>query len=149
MRRRLVGILGRFAAGLLKLLLQDFLPVTLFIHRAGEAIVGITLLRSHVIEHIVEEFTSVCPRTGQPDFGTVTLRYVANRKCVELKSLKLYLQNYRNEGVYFEAVTNRIADDLAAAMEPRWLIVETDWRGRGGIRSTIRVEVGDVPPHER
>lgn len=105
--------------------------------------------RDYVIEHVAEEFTSVCPRTGQPDFGTVTLRYVANRKCVELKSLKLYLQNYRNEGVYFEAVTNRIADDLAAAMEPRWLIVETDWRSRGGIRSTIRVEVGDVPPHER
>ena len=101
--------------------------------------------RDYVIEHVAEEFTSVCPKTGQPDFGTVTVRYVAEAQCVELKSLKLYLQGFRNEGIFYEAVTNRIADDLTGAMQPKWLIVETCWTIRGGIRSTIRVEVGDVP----
>ena len=98
--------------------------------------------RDYIIEHVAEEFTSVCPKTGHPDYGQITLRYSADARCVELKSLKLYLQSFRNEGIFFESVTNRIADDLAAAMGPRWLVVETDWRGRGGIRSRIRVEVG-------
>jgi len=102
--------------------------------------------RDYVIEHVAEEFTSVCPKTGHPDFGTVVLRFVADARCVELKSLKLYLQSYRNDGVFFEAATNRIADDLAAAMVPRWMVVETAWRGRGGIRSRIRVETGSPPP---
>lgn len=101
--------------------------------------------RDYVIEHIAEEFTSVCPKTSHPDFGTVTVRFCPNQTCVELKSLKLYLQAFRNEGIFYEAVTNRIADDLAAAMQPRWLVVETNWKGRGGIRSLIRVEVGDLP----
>ena len=101
--------------------------------------------RDYVIEHTAEEFTSLCPKTGQPDFGAITIRFVADRKCVELKSLKLYLQSFRDEGIFYEAVTNRIADDLAKAMAPRWLIVETNWRGRGGIRSRVRAEVGDVP----
>lgn len=105
--------------------------------------------RDFVIEHVAEEFTSVCPKTGHPDFGTVTFRYVPDKGCIELKALKLYLQSFRNEGIFYEAVTNRIADDLAAAMKPRWMIVETNWRGRGGIRSVIRVEVGKVPDHER
>lgn len=101
--------------------------------------------RDYVIEHVSDEFTSVCPMTGHPDFGTVTVRFVADQQCVELKSLKVYLQSFRSEGIFYEAVTNQIADDLAAAMSPRWMIVETDWRGRGGIRSRIRVNVGDVP----
>lgn len=101
--------------------------------------------RDFTIEHVAEEFTSVCPVTGHPDFGTVTVRFVPDKKCVELKSLKLYLQAFRNEGIYYEAVTNRIADDLAGAMEPKWMVIETNWKGRGGIRSTIRVEVGSVP----
>lgn len=105
--------------------------------------------RDYVIEHVAEQFTSVCPKTGHPDFGTVTIRFVADTKCVELKSLKLYLQSYRNDGIFYEDVTNRIADDLARLMAPRWLIVETHWRGRGGIHSRIRVEVGKVPDHER
>jgi 7-cyano-7-deazaguanine reductase len=105
--------------------------------------------RDYVIEHVAEEFTSVCPKTGHPDFGTVTVRYAGGQHCVELKSLKLYLQAFRNEGIFYEAVTNRIADDLARAMAPRWLVVRTDWRGRGGIRSTIRVEVGEVPAAEK
>ena len=101
--------------------------------------------RDYVIEHLSDEFTSMCPRTGHPDFGSVVLRYAPGARCVELKSLKLYYQSFRNEGIYYEAVTNRIADDLSAAMAPRWLVVETRWRGRGGIRSVIRVEVGDPP----
>jgi 7-cyano-7-deazaguanine reductase len=101
--------------------------------------------RDYVIEHVAEEFTSVCPKTGHPDFGTVVVRFVPDQLCVELKSLKLYLQSFRNEGIFYEAVTNRIADDLTATMQPRWLVIETNWRGRGGIRSIIRVEVGQRP----
>ncbi len=103
-----------------------------------------------VVEHIAEEFTSVCPVTGHPDFGTVTIRFEprprgAGGVCVELKSLKLYLQAFRSEGIYYEAVTNRIRDDLAALMRPTWLLVRTDWRGRGGIRSIVRATHGEVP----
>ena len=98
-----------------------------------------------VIEHVNEEFTSVCPKTGHPDFGTVTVRYVPRAVCVELKSLKLYYQSFRNEGIFYEAVTNRIRDDLAEAMSPQWLQVITDWRGRGGIRSRIIATHGEVP----
>ncbi len=106
-----------------------------------------------VIEHVNEEFTSVCPVTGHPDFGNVTIRFqpapaksaAGKRGCVELKSLKLYFQSFRNEGIYYEAVTVRIRDDLAALMKPVWLQVITDWRGRGGIRSTIRADHGKVP----
>lgn len=101
--------------------------------------------RDYVIEHIASEFTSVCPKTGHPDFGTITLRYVPDQTCVELKSLKLYFQAFRNKGIFYEAVTNQIADDLKNAMKPRWMIVQSDWTGRGGIKSTIRVSVGDVP----
>ncbi len=98
--------------------------------------------RDFVIEHVSEEFTSVCPKTGHPDFGHVTLRYIPTDRCVELKSLKLYYQSFRNEGIFYEAVTNRIADDLQHAMRPKWMVLQTDWKGRGGIRSTITVEVG-------
>ena len=105
--------------------------------------------RDYTITHVSEEFTSVCPKTGHPDFGEVHLRYSPDQRCVELKSLKLYYQAFRNEGIFYEAVTNRIADDLAAAMAPRWLVVETHWKGRGGIRSVIRVEVGQAPATSR
>jgi len=103
-----------------------------------------------VIEHVAEEFTSVCPVTGHPDFGVVRVRFEprpgsAGGVCVELKSLKLYLQSYRNEGAYYEAVTNRIRDDLAALMNPTWMRVTTDWRGRGGIRSTVTADHGNPP----
>ena len=113
-----------------------------------------------VIEHVNDEFTSVCPVTGHPDFGSVTLRYqpaaaksgsaksgVGKQGCVELKSLKLYYQSFRNEGIYYEEVTNRIRDDLVTLVKPAWLQVITDWRGRGGIRSTIRADHGKVPTH--
>jgi 7-cyano-7-deazaguanine reductase len=103
-----------------------------------------------VIEHIAEEFTSVCPMTGHPDFGVVTLRYQPSKSatgCVELKSLKLYYHSFRNEGIFYEAVTNRIRDDLVNLLAPAWLQIITDWRGRGGIRSTIRADFGPVPAH--
>lgn len=98
-----------------------------------------------VIEHMSEEFTSVCPKTGHPDFGCITLRYTPGQRCVELKSLKLYYQSFRNEGIYYEAVTNRIRDDLVASMQPTWLQIITDWKGRGGIRSRIFATHGPVP----
>src|ERR1041384_6718170 len=75
--------------------------------------------REYQIEIVCPEFTSVCPKTGQPDFGTLTISYVPAAKCVELKSLKLYLQLFRNEGIFYEHVTNRILDDLVARIEPR------------------------------
>ncbi|HRJ49953.1 MAG TPA: preQ(1) synthase, partial [Phycisphaerales bacterium] len=103
-----------------------------------------------VVEHVAEEFTSQCPKTGHPDFGVVTVRFQPRPGrdqgvCVELKSLKIYLQSFRHEGIFYEAVTNRIRDDLAALMDPAWIMVRTDWRGRGGIRSTIRAARGGPP----
>ena len=96
--------------------------------------------RDYVIAHTHHEFTSMCPITGHPDFGSVTVRYVADRKCVELKSLKLYFHAFRNEGIFFEAVTNKICDDLGTLLLPRSLSVTTDWKGRGGITSVITAE---------
>ena len=98
-----------------------------------------------LIDHVVEDFTAVCPFTGHPDFGTIIVRFEPAASCVELKSLKLYLQSFRNEGIYYEAVTNRIRDDLVDCMQPRWLQIITDWRGRGGIQSRIYAVHGDVP----
>lgn len=98
--------------------------------------------RDYVIEHVAHEFTSLCPKTGQPDFGEVLIRYVAGGECVELKSLKLYLQSYRSEGAFYEDLTNRILDDLVAACRPRWMEVRTEWSRRGGIRSTITATHG-------
>jgi 7-cyano-7-deazaguanine reductase len=96
--------------------------------------------RDYVIEHTFHEFTSVCPVTGHPDFGTMILRYVAAETCVELKSLKLYYHGFRNRGIFFEAVTNKICDDLGAALTPRSLSITSDWKGRGGITSRITAE---------
>ena len=93
--------------------------------------------RDYTIRHSAPEFTSRCPMTGQPDFGTVIIEYVPDKLCVELKSLKLYLQSFREEGIFYEAVTNRILDELVALLKPRRLQVQTHWRPRGGMRSTI------------
>ncbi|MCK4626788.1 MAG: NADPH-dependent 7-cyano-7-deazaguanine reductase QueF, partial [Phycisphaerae bacterium] len=79
--------------------------------------------RDYAIKHVAPEFTSVCPKTGQPDFGTIEIEYVADKLCLELKSLKYYLQSYRDVGVFYEDVINRILDDLAAACRPRWMKV--------------------------
>jgi 7-cyano-7-deazaguanine reductase len=96
--------------------------------------------RDYVIRHVAPEFTSLCPRTGQPDFGTVVIDYVPDRVCVELKSLKLYLQGFRQQGIFYEAVTNRILDELVAVLKPRRMKVETSWNPRGGMTSTVTAE---------
>jgi 7-cyano-7-deazaguanine reductase len=95
--------------------------------------------RDYEIVHVAPEFTSVCPVTGQPDFGTITVRYVPDRHCVELKSLKLYFVDFRDRGIFYEAVVNRILDDLVAAVRPRRMEVAGEFRARGGIASTVRV----------
>ena len=94
----------------------------------------------------IPEFTCVCPMTGQPDFATIRLRYVPAERCVELKSLKLYLWSYRNEGAFHEAVTNRICDDLVTALAPRWIEVTGDFKIRGGIHTAVIVRHGEKPP---
>ena len=101
--------------------------------------------RDYEIRFDCPEFTCLCPKTGQPDFATIRIRYVPDERCVELKSLKMYYQSFRNEGIFYEAVTNQIRDDLAATMSPVWLQVVTDWKGRGGIRSRITAQHGEVP----
>jgi 7-cyano-7-deazaguanine reductase len=93
--------------------------------------------RDYEIVHTAPEFTSVCPMTGQPDFGTVVVRYAPDRRCVELKSLKLYLHAYRDRGIFYEAVVNRILDDLVEACAPRRMEVRGEFRVRGGISSTV------------
>jgi len=98
--------------------------------------------RDYLIEHHVNEFTSVCPKTGQPDFGTMVIRYVAGPNCVELKSLKLYLQSFRNRGIFYEDVTNVILNDLVACLRPKWMQVQTTWSVRGGIHSVVTAEHG-------
>jgi 7-cyano-7-deazaguanine reductase len=93
--------------------------------------------RDYEIEIICPEFTSVCPKTGQPDFAVLTFTYVPEKKCVELKSLKLYLQHFRNEGIFYEMVTNRILDDLVARLEPRRMKLVAAFTPRGGIRTNV------------
>ena len=93
--------------------------------------------RDYEIRFDCPEFTSLCPMTGQPDFATIRIRYVPDHLCVELKSLKLYLWSYRNEGAFHEAVTNRILDDLVATLAPRKMTVEGDFNVRGGIHTTV------------
>lgn len=96
--------------------------------------------RDYTIDTICPEFTSVCPKTGQPDFGTLMISYVPDRQCFELKSLKLYLQQYRNHGAFYEDVTNLILDDLVAVTQPRWMKIVAEFTARGGIRTTVTVE---------
>ncbi len=96
--------------------------------------------RDYTIEIVCPEFTSVCPKTGQPDFGTLTFRYVPDRLCVELKSLKLYLQQFRNEGIFYENVANRIHDELVGLLQPRRFELTAAFSARGGITTTVRVE---------
>jgi 7-cyano-7-deazaguanine reductase len=91
------------------------------------------------------EFTCLCPRTGQPDFATIRIRYVPDQHIVELKALKLYLWSYRNEGIYHEAVTNRILDDLVLAAKPRWMRVEADFNVRGGLHTVVTATYGTSP----
>ena len=101
--------------------------------------------RDYLVQHVAHEFTSLCPKTGQPDFGTITICYVAGPRCVELKSLKLYLQSFRNRGIFYEDVTNVILNDLIACCEPKWMLIQTTWTVRGGIHSVITAEHGVRP----
>lgn len=96
--------------------------------------------RDYTIEMECPEFTCLCPRTGQPDFATIRIGYVPEKLCIELKSLKLYLWSYRNEGAFHEAVTNRILNDLVKACRPRQMKVVGDFFVRGGIHTTVTVQ---------
>ena len=96
--------------------------------------------RDYVIIHTAPEFTSLCPKTGQPDFATIILEYIPDKICVELKSYKFYLQSFRNDGIFFEAVTNRILDDLVKVCRPRYMKITAKFNTRGGISSEIIAE---------
>src|SRR4051812_9701163 len=96
--------------------------------------------RDFAIHMQIPEFTCLCPMSGQPDFATLFLDYIPDAKCVELKSLKLYIWSYRNEGAFHEAVTNRILDDLVEALQPRFMRLTAKWWVRGGIFTNVVVE---------
>jgi 7-cyano-7-deazaguanine reductase len=105
--------------------------------------------RDYTIRMRMPEFTCICPKTGQPDFAELHLEYVPDQRCVELKSLKLYLWSYRDEGGFHEAMTNRILADLVAITEPRFMRLKADWYVRGGIYTTVVTEhrqPGWTPP---
>jgi 7-cyano-7-deazaguanine reductase len=101
--------------------------------------------RDYEVAMAVPEFTCLCPMTGQPDFATIRIRYVPDQQLVELKSLKLYMWSYRDEGAFHEDVTNRILDDLVRAVRPRWAEVTGDFNVRGGIKTEIRAAYGKRP----
>ncbi len=96
--------------------------------------------RDYTIIHTAPEFTSLCPKTGQPDFATIDIDYIPDKLCIELKSLKLYLNSYRNDGVFFESVTNRILEDLVEVCSPRYMLVTAEFNVRGGISSVVEAE---------
>ncbi|MCH7773348.1 MAG: NADPH-dependent 7-cyano-7-deazaguanine reductase QueF [Bacteroidetes bacterium] len=96
--------------------------------------------RDYTIIHTAPEFTSLCPKTGQPDFATIDIDYIPDKLCVELKSLKLYLNSYRNDGVFFESVTNKILEDLVKVCSPRYMLVTAEFNVRGGISSVVEAE---------
>ncbi len=96
--------------------------------------------RDYSIQIVYPEFTSLCPKTGQPDFGTLVFDYVPDQKCVELKSLKLYLQRFRNEGIFYEHVTNFILDDFVSVLQPRSVSLLAQFNARGGMTSEILVD---------
>jgi 7-cyano-7-deazaguanine reductase len=105
--------------------------------------------RDYTIRIDVPEFTCLCPMTGQPDFATLTIEYIADKLCIELKSLKLYTWSYRDEGAFHEAVTNQILDDLVKAIQPRFMRLNAEFNVRGGIYTTVVAEhraEGWVPP---
>lgn len=96
--------------------------------------------RDYTVIHTAPEFTSLCPKTGQPDFAIITMEYIPHKLCVELKSLKLYLNSYRNDGIYFESVTNKILDDLVSVTKPRYMLITAEFNVRGGISSIVKAE---------
>ncbi len=96
--------------------------------------------RDYLITHTAPEFTSLCPKTSQPDFATMILEYIPDKLCIELKSYKIYLNSYRNDGIFFESVTNKILDDLVAVCKPRFMRLTAEFNVRGGITSVIEAE---------
>jgi 7-cyano-7-deazaguanine reductase len=96
--------------------------------------------RDYVITIRCPEFTSVCPKTAQPDFGEIVIEYTPAKKCIELKSLKYYMQGYRNKGIFYESLTNEILDALAGACKPMWMRVTSSFTPRGGITTEVRAE---------
>ena len=96
--------------------------------------------RDYTISTMVPEFTSVCPVTGQPDFGTIFIDYCPDEKCIELKSLKFYMQSFRNKGIFYEALTNEILDYLADCCQPKWMTVKSSFTPRGGISTEVICE---------
>lgn len=96
--------------------------------------------RDYCITIRCPEFTSVCPRTGQPDFGEIIIEYSPDKLCIELKSLKFYMQSYRNKGIFYETLTNDILDDLAGMCKPRWMKVTSKFTPRGGITTEVVAE---------
>jgi len=99
--------------------------------------------RDYTVTHSAPEFTSLCPKTRQPDFAVIVIEYIPDKLCVELKSLKLYLNSYRNDGLFFESVTNNILDDLVKVCKPRYMVVTAEFNVRGGISSTVEAEYVD------
>ena len=96
--------------------------------------------RDYVITINCPEFTSVCPRTGQPDFGEIIIEYIPDKKCIELKSLKFYMQSFRNRGIFYEALTNEILEYLSGTCKPRWMKITSKFTPRGGIITNVMVE---------
>jgi 7-cyano-7-deazaguanine reductase len=96
--------------------------------------------RKYTITHVNPEFTSVCPITGMPDFGTITVKYIPDKLCVELKSLKYYFFEFRSKGIFYEAITNLILDDLIVALDPLEIEIISEWTPRGGLHSTINAK---------
>ncbi|OGX39724.1 MAG: NADPH-dependent 7-cyano-7-deazaguanine reductase QueF [Omnitrophica WOR_2 bacterium RIFCSPHIGHO2_02_FULL_68_15] len=105
--------------------------------------------QGYEITTVVPEFTSICPKTLLPDFGTLTIRYRPRRRCLELKSLKYYLLGYRTLGIFYENAVNRVLDDVVAACRPAWAVVEGAFNTRGGMRSTITARYPRTAPRRR
>ena len=93
--------------------------------------------RDYFITHVNKEFTSVCPKTGLPDFGVITVNYIPDKQCLELKALKYYFMDFRNKGIFYEAVVNQILDDLVAACQPRYMEIIGEFSTRGGMNSRV------------
>lgn len=93
--------------------------------------------KGYEIKIEIPEYTSVCPKTGLPDFGTITIRYMPDKSCIELKSLKYYIIGYRNMGIFYENVVNRILKDVVAASKPKWCVVTGEFNVRGGMKTTV------------
>ena len=96
--------------------------------------------RNYTIIHTAPEFTSLCPKTGQPDYATIDIEYIPDKLCIELKSLKRYFNSYRNDGIFYESVTNKILDDLVKVCQPRYMFITAEFNVRGGISSIVEAE---------